>query len=216
MNTNLDLAMQYVIDSGHRNYELVQQMVEDGADVNTRYTDSESETPLHHSVSDNDMVKFLIKLGADVNAQDQNGMIPLVWLCDRWDGCYYDAKTIKSVKAMIKAGADVNAVDKHGNTPLMYLYADYDEIEYEPYLLKIAQTMIKAGADVNARNKDGDTLFHITNRPKLIDLLIKAGADPGARNLKGELANHPQCVQAGLEATLTTANKEENSNTRRI
>ncbi len=50
---------------------------EDGVDVNC--TDFDKRTPLHHACSENQMVvaRYLMKMGANINALDAFGLTPL-------------------------------------------------------------------------------------------------------------------------------------------
>ncbi len=58
------------------------------------------------------MVKLLIKQGADVNARGRDGLTALIWMSDA--GAAYH----KVIRYLIERGADVNAKDKDGYTAL--------------------------------------------------------------------------------------------------
>jgi ankyrin repeat protein len=62
---------------------LAKQLIEDGANVNAVST-PRGETPLHnacssHVVTNLDFVEYLLKVGADPNAQDRSGRTPLLY-----------------------------------------------------------------------------------------------------------------------------------------
>ncbi len=83
-----------------------------GGDVNART--QFGYTALHIAVLNDrtEAVRSLLRLGADVNARDDDGAAPL-------HSCANRAVNGGEIpRALIAAGADVNAVDKKGATPL--------------------------------------------------------------------------------------------------
>ena len=80
--------------------------------------DSGDATALHiaAAMNDLDMLVLLIKYGADVNAQTQNGFSPLHWAASR------DA--LATCEYLIVAGADLDAATDHGITPLHWAAAN--------------------------------------------------------------------------------------------
>ena len=66
-------------------FELVQYLVSQGADVNAKEEDG-GVTVLHHAVFALDanveiieIIKFLVSKGANINAKDEDGRTPLDW-----------------------------------------------------------------------------------------------------------------------------------------
>ena len=105
-------------------------------------------TPLHYAAYAPEVVKYLIGMGADVNAKDNNGAVPLHYAS-------FDShkEYLESVKALVRAGAEVNAKDKNGLTPL-HLASHRGYVKTMEYLME-------NGADVHARDKEGRVPLHV-------------------------------------------------------
>ena len=105
-------------------------------------------TPLHYVINAPEVMKYLIGIGADVNAKDNNGATPL-------HSASFDIvkEYLKSVKILVQARADVNAKDKNGLTPL-HLASHRGYVKTMEYLME-------NGADVHARDKEGRVPLHV-------------------------------------------------------
>ena len=99
-------------------------------------------------------VNNAIKAGADVNAQDEYDMTPLMYAA--WNN-----QNPEIIKLLLGAGANVNAKDKNGKTPLMWAAED----NQNPEIIKI---LIDAGADGKARDNKGKTAFDYAEANKHI------------------------------------------------
>ena len=122
--------------------------------------------------------------GVDVNAEDFNGLTPLMRMVA-------DGKA-DNVKAMIAAGANVNAANATGDTPLLYAAA----LEQ----LDIAKLLLDKGADVNARNATGWTPLLIASlhgNTAMCLLLVNSGADINAATVKAPPTQSLIDVNAG-------------------
>ena len=115
-----DAAIHIASQYGH--LSIVNLLIKAGADIEFRTEDS-GQTPLILAASDLasakyngydlDVIKtirFLVKAGANVNTQDNDGWTPLIGAAN--------AGSIEAVKILIKAGANVNAQDNDKNTAL--------------------------------------------------------------------------------------------------
>ncbi len=109
-------------------FEKVKEMLkEDKAFIHAK--DKYGFTALHNAMSEEQfaIVAYLITLGADVNAQNDEGISPLHLAC-----------YVENAELLVKGGADINLTDIRGNTPLHTLISDGEErLELIAYLLSI-------------------------------------------------------------------------------
>ena len=160
----------------------VRQLIKEGYDVNIKGKDR-GMTPLHIAVRiptlDLEIITFLLKHGADVNAKDRNGGQPLHYLVSTWRSEENIKTSIQVISLLLKHGADVNAKDNRGNTALRG--SNLRNLEIITFLLK-------HGADVNAKNDRGSTILHRSNHMSLeiISLLLKHGADINVKDKQEE------------------------------
>ena len=121
-----------------------------------------------------EVVKILLKAGADVNANDNHGLTP--------SHCAAGEGHPEAAKILLKAGAEVNAKDKNGWTSLHWAaFRGYTET---------AKVLLKARAEANAKDKWGKTPLDSVNwgrgvinpkeQAKCAELLRKHGAKTGA------------------------------------
>ncbi len=95
-------------------------------------TDNSERTPLHLAsrFAKADLVKFLIKNGADLDARSYNNFTPL-----------HVCSTAASAELLVKSGADTTLIDSWGKTALQYAILQGRK--------EIAEAMIAAGAKVD-------------------------------------------------------------------
>jgi ankyrin repeat protein len=161
-------------------------------------------------------LRFLLKMGADVNAKNDWGETPLI--------CAVDSGNIAAARLLIENGADVNVKDKQGLTVLMRAIMPSqafagDRGDYANYSnVVIAEMLLENGTALNARSDKGDTvLMDMLNKICRIDedeayflvrFLIARGIDINAKNDDGCTALnyavgipriHPLLIDAGAE-----------------
>jgi ankyrin repeat protein len=95
-------------------------------------------TALHNYSVPDDLAKWLVSQGLDINTKDSYGTTPLFYQMQRGN-----------VALFIELGADVNAKAKYGDTPLHFA-ADYGTADSVKLLLE-------HGADLEAENDSGQT-----------------------------------------------------------
>jgi hypothetical protein len=123
------------------NLAMVEQLLDQGMDVNTR--DAAGQSALHLA-GDRDMLLLLLKRGADMKARDEYGMTPLF------------NKEAALAEVLLAAGSDLEARSERGNTPfLWHAYGGY---------LEGLQFLAAKGAEVKACNADGKNALDIARQ----------------------------------------------------
>ena len=144
----------------------VSLLLEKGADPNRKMMALGffPTTPLTGAVGfdDPELIRALVKGGANLHARDDDGMTPLDWAV-----LAHHAGTVKSLLSL-GAAADVNAKDHFGYTPLLYAATvDFGDAE-------IVKALLSAGADRKIGDKDGKSpLAHAGGYPYLRAALEK-------------------------------------------
>ena len=150
------------VAAAYGNLEILNCLVENGADINAATNYVPGLTPLMFAVQEShiDAVNYLLDQGADVNLQQESGYTALHFAAAKG---YFNA-----LKRLMKNGADVNARDKNNCTPLMLACESVNKKAidsiYEKYLdqaakcyFKALKRLMKNGADVNAHEENNGT-----------------------------------------------------------
>jgi ankyrin repeat protein len=122
-----------------------------------------------HIAATKEIAELLIANSAIISAKDHLGRTPLHWTA------LTGRREI--VELLIAEGADVNAKNKYGRTTPLHFAASGGNKE-------IAELLIANGADVNAKDKWGGTPLHEAanlGHKEIVELLIAEGADVNAK-----------------------------------
>jgi len=160
----------------------MERLIKNGADVHTR--NDVNNTALHFAagaspVSPTDhgspaAVAYLIRQGADVNAQNNTRITPLM------DAVYNN--NLESLKILLAHGADVNMVSKYNETALSaaLLRTEGRADIYGNIYRAIASELLRHGADPNFKDFTGRTLLQTAEKFHE-DGLVKELKTHGAR-----------------------------------
>ena len=171
----------------------VQQMLKNGADVNSK--DKSGTTPLMYAaaVGSARMMRVLIDAGADVNAKNNGESTALLWATGN----------AEKVRLLIEKGADVNVRSKYGRTPLAVAAAQAGNQEVVRMLLAkgaggsglfeaamaadpaIVALLLEKGQDVNVKGPSGFTPLMAAaanGNAALVKTFIARGADVNAKS----------------------------------
>lgn len=156
------------------NIEGVDFCIAHGADVNL------NNTPMFLAADNSkkpEIIELLVKAGADIEANCQNEMTPLM---SAVLGFHKDNYAV--IKKMIELGADVNAKDEKGFSILFTSLAVVAKDNQEKIKL-----LIQSGADVNATDNNNETPLFWANwcDADVIKAFVGAGADVNAKNKQG-------------------------------
>jgi cytohesin len=194
--------------------------------------DADGRTVLHWAArarrANVELMTLLIDKGADVNARDNNRIVPLHSAASR--------SQKKAVALLVARGADLNAKDNDQRTPLGFAATDLpfgyqipqDKKDTVKILVEagaefpiageearallqaaaasgykeLAEQMIARGADVNTRNDDDGTLLHSVAAggvAGLVDVLIDKKMEVNARNRYGLTPLHIAAMVGNAE-----------------
>jgi len=162
------------------NPEIVQLLIDAGADVNGKTT--LGTTPLHLA-RNGDVAIVLIKNGASVDERDSNGATPL------WDAA--SSKRLSVVEACLDNGANPHAIGPAKQT-VLHIACNYDMF-YKQDALMIVILLVGKKVKINEQDIMGNTPLHnaaVSGGEQVVDFLLKKGADPTIKNNNKEIPLH--------------------------
>lgn len=177
---NEDLNDDLLDGISGEDYELVEEAISNGADVNF-VDDNSKETPLFVALTSSlEIMDLLIQNGANVNAKNTFGNTVLHKACE-----YEDENAITY---LLGKKADVNEVNDQGKTPLLVVLYAY--MTDEDKLRNIVKQLIQKGASVNVQdNIEHNTPLHLAcdlSDIEIVKLFIKKGANMTKKNKNNE------------------------------
>lgn len=151
-------VVQYLVDRCQANVEQAGSVTFDGETI-------EGAPPLWCAAAAGhlDIVKLLVKSGANVNSTTKTNSTPLRAAC--FDGHF------EIVKYLVEHNADIEVANRHGHTCLMIAC-------YKGHY-RIARYLIEIGADVNRKSVKGNTALHDcaeSGSLEIMKLLIASGS----------------------------------------
>lgn len=215
------------VENGH--FELAAELLKLGADPNDLRS---GHAPLHvlswvrksvkgdgddglptpkgsGSLSSLDLVKVLVKHGADPNLKlkggrggtarvDRKGATPFLLAAETAD--------LPFLKKLIEVGADPSLANHMGTTPLlaaagMGVTAPGEEAASVEESMEVVKFLIDLGADINVKDKRGESVMHAAaykSAPKMIRLLDELGADIKQWNQKNKSGWTPLIITQGF------------------
>lgn len=145
------------------------------AETNARYPFTSKHREFRSWSDCEEIVWLLLENGADVNAQDSDGLTALHKVLALGAEDSYDL-----LKMLLEMGADVNIRDKSGLTALHL--AAWSGREYD------VQEILDRGADIEATNNNGQTALHLAMRNGMdlaAVMLWHRGADVNMMDVEG-------------------------------
>jgi len=167
-------ALYQAASYGH--LDLVNQLLEQGVDVNARWGGAVALSGAAYDGRTN-VIRLLLARGADVNAVDRGtggrGETALHYATRS-----SDPNSLEITNLLLEAGATVNAQDQSGTTPLM------NSLEHRD----VALLLVSSGANVNTqtRNKQTALMFAAGRHlPEMVEILVDKGADVNEQDDRG-------------------------------
>lgn len=127
-------------------------------------------------------ITTLIKAGADVNAEDNNGLTALAWVTLR-------NPNPEVTRALLKAGADVNIQNWSCKTALMRAVG-FRSVNSQNVNPQVIKALIDAGANVDIKDSQNWTALmhsvsHSNSNPEIVRMLLNAGANVNVESQYG-------------------------------
>ena len=159
---------EYILES--LDLEIIRTFVQKGLDINLSFGFQEGYTCLMRACLDpskNNLIKFLLDKGADVNTQNECGKTALM-LHVGDNGC-----SSIIVKLLIGAGANLDLQIDARNYEYLQDYDGYTALMFALKFDRIGATeiLVKNGANIHLKNKKGKTALDIAQEKNDIEMV---------------------------------------------
>lgn len=155
------------------NVQIIQFLVENGADVNRQNSDGITALMLASSAKSPSKVKLLVESGANVALKDRGGRDALAYVVDPdADYLIFAPPYIPStnfeqyeflIKYLVENGASINGQDEYGISPLM-LVAGSCGRTWAYFPVELTKLLLSLGADPNLKSKAGKSALMIAEK----------------------------------------------------
>jgi len=184
--------------SSNANFEMMDTYLARGADINCGNCEGRGRPPLAMALGgygiNMDLVRYLVKHGANVNLLTQGALSPLMFAISssRWSTSVANSEElVQAMTYLVDNGADVKLTNSDGQNALFYLVAHgYDRYTVKTSL-RLMRYLVDQGTDVNHQSVDGRTALMLAAGGCGIDsvqLLLFMKADPKLKNKMGDTA----------------------------
>ena len=181
-------CLMVAVDS-HCSYEMVQEIIDHGADVNATNRNNHTALMLACGKGHVDAIHILLKAGSDTNIAHKDGWTCLMVAVD--SHCSYEM-----VQEIIDHGADVNATNRNNHTALMLACGKRH--------VDAIHILLKAGSDTNIAHKDGWTCLMVAVDShcsyEMVQEIIDHGADVNVTNKYNRTALTIACEKRHVDA----------------
>lgn len=159
-----------------------EQLLKSGVDINTQHPTTGTTVLMIASsyYYYDDLVKYLISKGANVNLKDNEGKTALLWASNN---------SLPNAKILVNYGAKVNEAADDGMTPFLQSTLGVSSGKVP---IDMCELLRKNGANVNAaltrKNSSGWTALHyaaVNGDIELVKYLIKHGANVNKATAEG-------------------------------
>ena len=175
---NGDTALVYFSEQKHFDcgYDTIKMLIEAGAELNRRDCCNGNTALIYWSqkrCGGSDIVKLLVKAGADMDVQGEGGKTALMVAGDP-----------ETAQYLIESGADIHVADNNGDTALIHFARKTGGFLIDPEIVKM---LVNAGADLDVQGKGGKTALMVTaetdywyekeEKDEVARYLIESGVD---------------------------------------
>lgn len=170
IENDMDAIVEYWLQTGGKSPKLGNDRR--SFDINTKSL-SEGESALHLAIrkGKTNLVRMILKAGADINLQGSNENTPLHMAVEQGD--------LEIVNLLLDFRANPNIKNYQSYTPLM-ISDDY----------RIIKSLLEAGADPNIEDDCGRTAIFFLGAQGPIQLLLGVGIDINHKDHYGDTALH--------------------------